>query len=733
MSYTLLKTLSMAKYSRLLPRVFPACELLEVRDIDGSLIWQWHRGDTEGDVQGAADEVVVWADFGRGIERRTMPDGRTQFRGPLAVRDKGTIGWLIVGYDTTISVPMDTAPEPLRRGFADAASFMQEEMDLQFECDQLAAELTERYEELNLVYATDDHVVHIEEGRQALSQLVHNCADYLDVGLAALICRDRNVELYDINRNEAPVGREELLDRLRGPVYDRVESQIAPIVLNELDSSDRKRLLDGRSENMIAYPVMDDYGAAIGILAVVARKDLHTFSNGDRNLLEVMAKKASRIIHTHHDSLTGLINRAGFESMLVATLNSTHTTNAEHCVLHIDIDQLHIVNDLMGHQEGDALIRRVAYCLRKRLRDSDCLSRLGGDEFGVLLTRCSLNQAVDVARAITDSVRSLEVIAANRQLNVSASIGVIGMSRETEGIVGLLAAAEIACKAAKENGRDCIQVYEPDNTTLVRRSEEIEWLGKVQMALRNDSFELYSQPVVGIGETKRAAHFELLLRMIDDDGEILSPAVFMPAAERYQMMPMVDRWVIRHALQYLARKWKSIAASEPVFCINLSGQSLSNAGFYAFVIDELEASSIPPANICFEITETAAISNIDEAITLMNALRAIGCRFSLDDFGAGLSSFGYLRKLPVDYLKIDGGFVRDLTTDRYSRSMVQAICGIGHTMGLSVVAEFVGDDETVALLKKIGVDFAQGFGVGKPAPMKQTIRALQKARESQTA
>ncbi|MDJ0747858.1 MAG: EAL domain-containing protein [Woeseiaceae bacterium] len=733
MSYSLLKSLSMAKYSRLLPRLFPACEMLEIRDSGGSRIWQWHRDDADPGTDKSTEEMVAWADFGRGVQRRTMPDGRTQFRSALAVRDRGAIGWLVVGYDTTVSVPVDTAPDLLRRSFADAASFMQEEMDLQFECDQLAAELTERYEELNLVYATDDRVEHIEEGQQALSQLVHNCADYLDVGLAALICKDRNIELHEVNRNEAPTQREALLDKLRGPVYDRVESQVAPIVLNEMDSSDRQRLLGDRSENLIAYPVLDDYGTAIGILAVVARKDLHTFSNGDRNLLEVMAKKASRIIHTHHDSLTGLINRSGFESILVSTLHSTRSSNAEHCVLHVDIDQLHVVNDLMGHQEGDALIRRVSNCLRNRLRDSDCLSRLGGDEFGVLLTRCSLQQAIDVARDISDSVRKLEVIAANRQLTISASIGVIGMSRDTEGIVGLLASAEIACKAAKENGRDGIEVYEPDNTTLVRRSEEIEWLGRVQMALRDDAFAIYSQPVVGIGSNERAAHFELLLRMIDQDGEVLSPAVFMPAAERYQMMPMVDRWVIREALRYLGRKWKGIAASAPVFCINLSGQSLSNPGFYAFIVDELEANHVPPSNVCFEITETAAIANIDEATALMDALRAIGCRFSLDDFGAGLSSFGYLRKLPVDYLKIDGSFVRDLTTDPYSQSMVQAICGIGQTMGLSIVAEFVGDDETVALLKEIGVDFAQGFGIGKPVPLKESVRALQKARESQSA
>ena len=723
----------MPKYARLLPRIFPACELLEIRDNDGELMWQWHSHTPLTEDAETVDEVVAWADFGHGIGRRNMADGRTQFRGPLLARDKGAIGWLIVGYDTSIAVPMDTAPEPMRRGFADAASFMQEEMDLQFECDQLAAELTERYEELNLVYSTDDRVEHIEEGQQALAQLVHNCADYLDVGMAALICRDRNLELFDVNRNESPKDSEGLLTQLRGAVYDRVESQVAPIVVNELDSQERMRLLDGRDDNLIAYPVMDDYGTAIGILAVVARKELHTFSNGDRNLLEVMAKKASRIIHTHHDSLTGLINRSGFESTLVATLNSTRSSNSEHCLLHIDIDQLHVVNDLMGHQEGDALIRRVARCLRQRLRDVDCLARLGGDEFGVLLTRCSLRQGFDIAREISLAVRELEVIAANRQLNITASIGLAAMTRETDGIVGLLASAEIACKAAKENGRDCIQVYEPDNTTLVRRSEEIEWLGRVQMALRDDDFELHSQPVMPFDENSYSAHFEILLRMIGDDGEILPPAMFMPAAERYQMMPMVDRWVVRNALRYLGRKWKSIEKSDPVFCINLSGQSLANSGFYAFVIDELEASNVPAKNICFEITETAAISNIDDAIALMDALRAIGCRFALDDFGAGLSSFGYLKKLPVDYLKIDGSFVREITSDEVSRSMVQAICGIGQTMGLGVIGEFVGDTATAALLQEIGVDFAQGFGIGKPVPIKETIRALQKARASQSA
>lgn len=722
--------LSMAKYTRLLPRLFPVCSQFQLLSDHGEQIWQWPA--TEGEDE-PSDPVVAWADFGSNIGRRTMPDGRTQFRSALLARDRGAIGWLVVSYDTSIAVPMDTAPKAMQRAFGDAASFMQEELELESECIQLASELTERYEELNLVYATDDRIEHIEDSQHALKQLVYNCADYLYVGMAALICRERNLEICELNHHDAPADPDGLLELLKAGIYDRAESQISPVVLNELDTQDRIRLLGDRQENLVAYPIIDDYGTAIGLLAVVAKQDMHTFSNGDRNLLEVMAKKASRIILTHHDSLTGLINRGGFESTLVTALNGTRSGNSEHCVLHIDIDQLHVVNDLMGHQEGDALIRRVARTLQGRLRDSDCLARLGGDEFGVLLTRCSLDQGFEIANKLIHAVRELEVISANRQLDVSASIGIALMSRETDGIVGLLAATEIACKSAKENGRNCIQVYEAENTTLVRRGQEIEWLGRVQMALNDDAFELYCQPVTPLVEGAHAGHFEILLRMLGDEGEILSPAVFMPAAERYQMMPMIDRWVIRNSLRLLSRKWESISGSEPVFCINLSGQSLTNTGFYSFVKEEIEMSTVPASNICFEITETAAISNIDEAITFMDGIREIGCRFSLDDFGAGLSSFGYLKKLPVQYLKIDGSFVCDLVSDEFSQSMVRAICDIGKTMKLSIVAEYVGDTQTADLLREYGVDFAQGFSIGKPAPIKKTLKALKAAPASASA
>lgn len=725
MASHLLSALSMHKYERLLPRLFPGAARLEIANQNGELVWQWRASENDVPSETSLESpVVAWAESGGGVTRRSMPDGKTQFRSGLASREHGNIGWLIVEYDAQITVPIGSAPAVMRRAFIDATTFLQEELELQSECDQLAAELTERYEELNLVYATDDQVEYFEEGQEALVRLVHNCADYLDVGMAALICRDRGLVLQEVNRSESPEDPEEVVELLSSRIYDRVESQVKPIVLNELDDKERHRLFADRDENLVAYPIIDDHGTAIGVLSVVARQDLHTFSNGDRNLLEVMAKKASRIIHTHHDSLTGLMNRSGFESSLVSALATTRSKSVEHCVLHIDLDQLHVVNDLMGYQEGDKLIRRVSRLLRQSLRDTDVLARLGGDEFGVLLSGCNLRQGVAIAEKIANAMRGLEVIAANRQLSVSVSIGLASMTHQTEGIVGLLASAEIACKSAKEGGRDRIEVFEQDNSMLVRRSEEIEWIGRVQQALREDDFVLYGQPVMPLQDDTVPAHYEILLRLQGEDGDVLSPAIFMPAAERYQLMPLVDRWVIRNALKLIGESWDALASKQPIFCINLSGQSLTNIGFLAFVLDELSDSGVPPENICFEITETAAISNFDDATVLIDHLQRAGCRFALDDFGAGLSSFGYLKVLPVDYLKIDGSFVREMRTDKVSKSMVEAICGIGRTMGLKVIAEFVGDAETADMLREIGADFAQGYGIGKPVPMAEITERL---------
>jgi len=727
MSQNYLRLLSMKKYERFLPRVFPGASALEIRDTKGEQFWAWTPTPGESNSREDKDNnpVVAWTEFGTGIEQRQLDDGRRQFRAPLVLKGYGSLAWLVVTYTTQPSISMAAAPDLIRRAFADARVFLQEEIELQSECNQLASELTERFEELNLVYSTKDHVEYYEEGQEALSRLVYNCTDYLDVGFSALICRERGVAIHNTSGTDGPAEVDELLELLKTAVYDRVESQVQSIVLNESSDEERERIFKGRSENLLAYPVTDDHGTATGLLAVVARHDRHVFSNGDRNLLEVMAKKASRIIHTHHDSLTGLVNRGGFESSLISSLVSTHSNNLQHVLLHINIDQLHVINDLMGYQEGDVLIRRVAKRLKAVLRDTDIVSRIGGGEFAVLLQNCDVRQAIAVAEKARRSIHELTVVSATRTLDVSVCVGIAQVNRQTDGIVAVMAAAEIACKAAKDSGKDRIEVFAEDNTTLVRRSEEIEWTSRVQEALRDDSFVLYCQPVMPIDAGSSPPHFELLLRMRDRDGEILTPDVFLPAAERYHLMPMIDRWVIHHALDTITKCWKAVADVAPVFCINLSGQSFANPGFLPFITDEIRDSGIPPQNICFEVTETAAIANIDEAVAFIAAMKSFGCRFSLDDFGAGLSSFGYLKVLPVDYLKIDGSFVREIVSDEISRSMVEAICQIGKTMELAIVAEYVGDSETVDVLREIGVNYVQGFHIGKPAPVEHVIQCLE--------
>ncbi|MBT8097787.1 MAG: EAL domain-containing protein [Woeseia sp.] len=727
MSANVLKLLSMKKYERMLPRVFPGVARLEIRDKHNELFWSWTPTVVAQDADKAEDEdpVVVWSPFGSGIDKRQLPSGKMQFRAALTMREYGFVAWLTAAYDTQPSVALSSAPEPLRIAFADAQMFLQDDIDLQLECNQLAAELAERYEELNLMYSTKDQVKYLEEGQEALTSLVNNCADYLDVGLAALVCRERNINIHHISVTESPSDTEKVLSILATTVHDRVESQVQSVILNDPTDIDRVRLFDGRDENLLAHPVLDDHGTVIGMLAVVAGHDTHVFSNGDRNLLEVMAKKASRIIHTHHDSLTGLINRSGFESTLMTSLAGSQSKDLEHVLLHLNIDQLHVINDLMGYPEGDALIRRVSKCLKIVLRDTDVVSRLGGGEFGILLPNCDARQGYAVAEKLRNAIDELTVVSAQRTLDVSACIGIAHVNREADGIAGVMAAAEIACKAAKEEGKGRVEIFEKDNTTLLRRSEEIEWIGRVQEALRDNLFVLYCQPVMPLLDKSHVAHFEILIRLRDYNGDILSPFVFLPAAERYQLMPMVDRWVVHHSLKALSTCWKTIAAKNPVFCINLSGQSFSNPGFQPFVMDEIHESGIPPQNICFEVTETVAISHIDDAVNFMTSLRRFGCLFSLDDFGAGLSSFGYLKVLPVDYLKIDGSFVREIATDDVSRSMVEAIAQIGKTMDLSIIAEFVEDKATQDILRSIGVDYAQGFGVGKPAPLSDILSSLE--------
>jgi len=454
-----------------------------------------------------------------------------------------------------------------------------------------------------------------------------------------------------------------------------------------------------------AAPIKNNSGDTVG--AVLVFEDV----SQTRELTRRLSYQAS------HDALTGLYNRSEFELRLHNALKKAHVEKQQVTLCYMDLDQFKLVNDTCGHIAGDQLLRQLAHKLQEALRDSDTIARLGGDEFGVLLQDCSVEDAHRLASKLRKTVRDHHFIWEGKTFEVGVSIGVVPISTDTHDVTEALSAADVACYAAKERGRDRVHVYEADDAELQRRRSDMLWVSRIRHALKEDRFRLYQQPVIKIGTNEPAvSHHEILLRMLDEDGKLLTPDMFLGAAEQFGLMPDIDRWVIRNTFQWLeANAGSSLAGHQ--LAINLSGQSLSSSTFLEFVVDLIDKSSINPENIYFEITETVAIANLEDATRFILILKGIGCKFSLDDFGSGMSSFQYLKNLPVDYLKIDGSYVRDLVHEPIDRAMVEAVNRIGHTMGMKTIAECVEDHATLDALAAIGVDFAQGYAIDKPAPL----------------
>ncbi|MCH7637459.1 MAG: EAL domain-containing protein [Proteobacteria bacterium] len=422
-----------------------------------------------------------------------------------------------------------------------------------------------------------------------------------------------------------------------------------------------------------------------------------------------------------HDALTGLFNRREFEIRLQRALETTQAENVEHVVCYFDLDQFKIINDTCGHVAGDELLRQLAAELKDQLRTGDTLARLGGDEFGVLLENCPLKFAKRVAATLLQTIGDFQFAWDNKSFTVGASIGLVAVDNTNENINDLLIAADSACYAAKDHGRNRVHVYQADDKELAQRHGEMQWVIRIKRALEQDRFRLFAQTIAPIDtDANSGKHYEVLVRLVEEDGTVVPPGAFLPAAERYNISTSIDRWVFRATLEWLRRHTDHL--DELSMCsINLSGLSLGDEGFLDDVILEFSEFGIPPGKICFEITETAAISNLQSAIRFINKLRGLGCKFALDDFGSGLSSFAYLRNLPVDYLKIDGVFVKDIAVDPVSLAMVKSINEIGHVMGMQTIAEFVEDDAILAKLAELGVDFAQGYGIAKPEPIEENL------------
>jgi diguanylate cyclase (GGDEF)-like protein/PAS domain S-box-containing protein len=454
-----------------------------------------------------------------------------------------------------------------------------------------------------------------------------------------------------------------------------------------------------------ASPITSRAGRIIG--AILVFKDLTALRGMEREVAYLAS----------YDPLTALLNRREFEKRLEHALRTAGEQGGRHALCYFDIDQFKVVNDTCGHTAGDELLKQIGALLQWKAPEGVTLARLGGDEFGALIEHRPLSEARRIAQSLRQEISRLRFRWQDRTFETSASIGLVPIGPGSGDLTALMIAADAACYAAKEGGRNRLHEWEPDDTALAERSGEMQWIHRIHRAFDEKRFRLYAQPIVPMRARHTLQLSELVLRLIGEDGEIVLPNEFIPAAERYRLVPAIDRWVVHNALIAIAGHPDTTRA----FTINLSGQSLSEESFLEYVVQKLASAGVPTERVFFEITETAAIAHHGRAMNFISILRGMGCRFVLDDFGTGFSTFAYLKNLPVDFLKIDGEFVRDITTNRIHEALVESINQVGHVMGICTIAEAVEDGASLATLDRLGVDYAQGYHLARPAPLPELV------------
>lgn len=465
-----------------------------------------------------------------------------------------------------------------------------------------------------------------------------------------------------------------------------------------------------RSVELTVTPLKGQKGDLVGTVIVV--RDVSEL----RGITKQMSYQAS------HDALTGLVNRREFERRLEEALATAHTNEAKHVLCYLDLDRFKAVNDTCGHMAGDGMLREVAALIKETVRDSDTVGRLGGDEFGLLLVGCPLDKARQIADDVVRKISDYRFVWKDKIFNIGISVGLIEISRESGAPDEVMSAADSACYVAKKHGNH-VHVYSARDEAVARHRGEIQWLQRLQSALKDNRFELMAQPIVATSSLSSGPALEVLLRLQDDNvpGGI-SPAEFLRAAERYRLMSDVDRWVVQTSLTALGRGGIRLPSNRSL-SINLSGQTLGDPQFLEFVVDVLDRTGVAPNQLCFEVTENSVITNIEHAQRFIGVLHGMGCQFALDDFGRGLSSFGNLKNLQLDYLKIDGTFIRNLAVDSVNQAMVAAMIKLARTLNFQVIAEQVEDAGALDAAKKMGVDFVQGYYLGRPQPLARIVPA----------
>ncbi len=549
-----------------------------------------------------------------------------------------------------------------------------------------------------------------------LRAIVASATEHLRAGLAAMIIPEYGIALVQAS-DQDPL-ETSLVAKAHRHLVSMAKARRQAVIVN------RMQLQSESIYRMLAAPILRADGHAVGVLALFRAESALEFTPHHARLTELLARRVASIVAHSYDGLTGLLTRPAFEQRVRRTLgeSSAAAPPAHWSALYLDINRLHLINDNCGMHIGDRVIAQLGDLIRGRLPPGALAGRISGDRFAILLP-AALPGATQFAEALRLGAEDCGRALGDGKLHVSISIGIAAIEAHFKEFNHAFAAAETACKAANDRGRNRVEVYREADESIVRRFSDINLISDLRTAVAEERLQLNAQAIVPLGG-RGAAHFEILLRMLDTKGAVIGPDHFMSAAQRYQLMPTIDRWVIGRAIEMLRPHARLLEAGSIVFTINFSGQSLQDADFTGHVAKLIEDSGINPAALCFELTESAAIGNLAHAEVLMRRLRKLGCNVALDDFGTGLSSLAYLRTLPIGMLKIDGSFVRDVLKDPRAESMVQTIAQLAHAMSLTTVAEYVETEEIRSRVTALGVDYGQGFAIGKPEPLGEVLAEL---------
>ena len=675
------------------------------------------------------DEIVAQLGATDEILRRTLPSGRTVIALPVYGAAHERIGLLVTLFSKNAGKSASFNPSLLKTILEPAIEVIGESLFAGQELVTARQAVEDVRKELDFVYEVDERIHGARTRHSSLAELVGKSGRFLGINYSVLLIPSKRIRISATHASWKNVKRKVLDRYLVEQLLPQLEGKRQPMVFQipAVEGSDDPA---AHGYQALLSPLLDGQGNVEGILAQLGRVDRQSFSSRERRFMANIVRKIEYVIERSFDAMTGFMNRAGFEDQLHESFKALQADDDTHQLIYFDLDNLGLVNDTFGRAAGDAVILRFARLLEEDLPRSGVLSRLSGDDFCMLLTHADTDTALEFAEKVREHGEQLRYLEGDRSLQITMSIGIAEFSRASGDDGNALTTARMACEAAKDHGRDRIEVYNEANLSVIRRYDDMQLVAEIQRALDGEQFRLLAQPIISLNGEDHSPRLEVLLRMADSEGERVPSGALFSAAERYHMMPQIDRWVVSRTLAALAAEAGTVAARSANVAINLSGQSLGDDEILEFIEEELAQSGLPAECLAFEITESAAVSNLAKAQRFIDRLRELGCSIALDDFGAGLSSFAYLKNFKVNMLKIDGGFIRDITENRISESMVAAITQVAKVMDLQTVAEYVENEETLELLASLGVDYAQGHQIGKPVALDDVLAELPGRLES---